>query len=289
LNCTPPTIQYFLGARGFAADLIILNTALTKNEVEGIYRPISSQHHLIRPLSIALNFLSFHHSLHGQRKYTPVTQQDQDLELLDLSVLQAQCESCSQQSDCKMKTWYDLLGTPSSPPPTSDYAHLLQDIDNAIGNCVPPLIRLDLYAEGSILGHVESLYKWSMLLGFGSEIPANTCGIEEFTPSVQQYHRVVYSLGEDQCSHITIDMISDQIKAVVGLMGAVQLGHSGAFIPLSTFLTSSIGMGIFSLNFKSPYGRCLLKKLVEYVPFPTISFHSNGTNYFSPISFIHPL
>jgi hypothetical protein len=169
---------------------------LASSEVDAISRPLSSQHHLVRPLSVALDFFSFQNSIKSKNVPTMTLDPNEDPEFSELSELQSQSESCSQQSDCKRRTWYDLLATTHSTTTDTDYHHLLNDIDNAVANCVSPLTRLDLYAEGSLLGHIESLYKWSMLLGFGSEIPSNSCGIEEFTPSAQQYHRVVYAPDE---------------------------------------------------------------------------------------------
>jgi hypothetical protein len=234
---------------------------------------------LVRPIAVALEFLSSHKD--SAKESVPLTS-DPNLEeeyqaqeaLEELAELQSQSETCSQQSDCQLRSWYDLL-SPSiesaSSTLSSDYHHLLLEIDDALTNCKPPATRLDLYAEGSVLGHIESLYKWSLLIGFGSEISSNPCGIEEeFSSFPQQYHQVVYSEEEKEgCSYLSEEIVSDQVKAVVGLMIAAQYGHSAAYIPLSTSISSSVGLALFSLDFRSSHGRCVLKKIVEFVPLPT--------------------
>jgi hypothetical protein len=291
LNVKFYLIKICLGARGFAADVTIWDSALTTHQVDRIYRPLWSNSPLIRPLVVALEFLSFltdSPKKQTEKEKDPLAS-DHNLEpeyqeeFQELVELRSQSEFCSQQSDCQLRSWYDLLSpSPESTTTDSDYQHLLLEIENAVTNCKPPATRLDLYAEASVLGHIESLYKWSMLIGFGSEIPSNTCGIEEFLSFPQQYHQVVFTKEEKECSYLSDEMISDQVKAVVGLMIAAQAGHSSAYIPLSTFISSSIGLGIFSLDFRSSHGQCVLKKIVQSIPLPSSFPSPKGDRQGSP-------
>lgn len=218
---------------------------------------------MIQPISVASELIS-QKSSHSFENSLVDSNTDEEL----------QSSVFSDQNDCIAKNWYESTG--SQLPSVLGYQHLLSDIDNAITNCLPPTTRLDLYAEGSMYGHVESLYKWSMLIGFGSEMPTNPCGIEDYGHLTQQYHRAVYTEHENECLHITSDMISDQVKATLGLVVAAQLGYSAAYIPLSTLFSSSIGLGIFALDFRSRNGRCVLKRALEFIPFPTQAHSSNG-------------
>lgn len=102
------------------------------------------------------------------------------------------------------ETWFDLLsderddgriikhGFTFHDGKGSPLETILKQINTAVTSCAPPEDRLDLYSEASAYGHIESLFKWSMLLGFGSEIPNTPCGIEIFNPpSDILYHEVV--------------------------------------------------------------------------------------------------
>ena len=257
--------------------MIIWDSALTGHQIDRISRPLSGTSPLIHPITVALEFLLFEKDSPQENSFSANPAEEYQEELEELIDLQSQTELCSQHLDCPLRSWYDPLSQPHTP--SSDYQHLLSDIENAVTNCKPPATRLDLYAEGSVLGHIESLYKWSMLIGFGSEIPSNPCGIEEFISFSQQYHQVLYSEEEEGCSYISEGIISDQVKAVVGLMIAADFGHSEAYIPLSTFISSGIGLGIFSLDFESSHGRCILKKIVESVPLPPSASHDGNSSY----------
>lgn len=105
-------------------------------------------------------------------------------------------------STFKKDTWFDILPSEEiGQTPTrgftaydgkgSPLSVILTQIETALANCESPNDRLDLYAEASSYGHIESLYRWSMLLGFGSEIPNTSCGIESFqVPRNLLYHEV---------------------------------------------------------------------------------------------------
>jgi hypothetical protein len=109
-------------------------------------------------------------------------------------------------SDTEKEVWFDLLSDEEEERQTrrqqqgftvhdakgSPLETIIKQIEAAVASCAPANDRLDLYSEASTYGHIESLYKWSMLLGFGSEIPNTPCGIEEFNPPTGlMYHEVV--------------------------------------------------------------------------------------------------
>ena len=93
--------------------------------------------------------------------------------------------------------WFDLLPADAEHASTpweqraTPLSTVLTQIETAIAECAPAAERLDLYAEASSLGHTQSLYRWSMLMGFGAEISNLPCGIEDFpAPRAVKYHEV---------------------------------------------------------------------------------------------------
>jgi len=245
------------GPRGFAADVVVWDSALTTANVKALAMHSSSSQYeiLTRPVDIALSFVQTH------PKIDPRPLSGVDL----VGSLQAKCSGTACES-----TSYDILPSSPSKETSDQLQNLLDRIDSAVTDCLPPAERLDMYAEASSLGHIESLYKWSMLIGFGSEVSQSSCGIEEFSPRDQKYHTATAFSDPDElnCGPIDEAFLSDQVKCAIGLLLAAQNGHSQAFVPLSTMVSTAVGLGPLGMDMSSPAGRCFLQRIVELIPAP---------------------
>lgn len=62
-----------------------------------------------------------------------------------------------------------------------------------------------------------------------------------------------------------------QVRAAVGLIIAVQNGYAAALVPLSTMLSTSVGISALLRDFHSVEGNALLAVLVERIPLPSSS------------------
>ena len=269
-----------LGPRGFAADIIIWDSILTPQDIEIISQQINCKN-FAQSLDYTFFLLnSTHFDVESDyQDQSNFNSDNVDENFVELSNKQLQSNLCPSNFECKLNSWYETLSANTNSF-SQPYDHLLKRIENGINDCIHPLKRLDLYAEASILGHIVSLYKWSMLIGFGSEVASHNCGIEDFTPMEQMYHQIDYlHQEEDNCSGYSFPTISDQIKAAFGLILATQHGYSEAFIPLSTLVSSSIGLGILSLDLTTPYGRCLIQNIIQYIPISSkYLFETNKIN-----------
>lgn len=248
---------------------------MTSNEIN-----IISQEHntykFTRTLGEAFTILNSQ-SLNKPKKFKKNSTKlmtEEDAHFIELTKKQYQSEACPYDFECQLENWYDEPHSTSNSQ-AQPYDHLLPQIENGINNCLDPLKRLDIYAEASMLGHIASLYRWSMLIGFGSEFASHNCGIEDFSPIDQHYHQIISFEQEEICSEYNFPEISDQIKAAIGLVIAAQQGYSEAYIPLSTLISSSIGLGIFTIDLFSPYGQCLIQNIVQDIPIPPEFYSTN--------------
>jgi hypothetical protein len=127
-----------------------------------------------------------------------------------------------------------------------------------------------------------------MLIAFGSEKSVSKCGIEAFDGRAMhvRYNNDVHPMdlvfdrdnerrmkegGEwDDLEKLPV---ADQVKAAVALIVAAQAGFSAALVPLSTLLSTGIGLvpllnNLQGTNYAGKKSRHILAHVVRFVPLP---------------------
>lgn len=127
-----------------------------------------------------------------------------------------------------------------------------------------------------------------MLIAFGSEKSVSKCGIETFdgTSMHVRYNSDVHPLDivfdrvnehhmkeRRDWSDLESVSVSDQVKASVALIVAAQAGYTAAFVPLSTLLSTGIGLvpllnDLEGVSFAGKKSRHILAHIFRYVPLP---------------------
>lgn len=139
------------------------------------------------------------------------------------------------------------------------------------------------------VGHLESLYHWAMLIAFGSEKSVSKCGIEVFDGGNSMHVRynndvhpmdVVFDRVNERHMKERRDWrgldslpVSDQVKAAVALIVAAQAGYTAAFVPLSTLMSTGIGLvpllnDLQDTNYAGKKSRHILAHICGYIPLP---------------------
>ena len=127
-----------------------------------------------------------------------------------------------------------------------------------------------------------------MLIAFGSEKSVSNCGIETFDGSSMhvRYNNDVHPIDVvfDRLNERRMNerrewrdlenvLVSDQVKAAVALVVAAQAGYTAALVPLSTLLSTGIGLvpllnDLQGTNFAGKKSRHILAYIFRYVPLP---------------------
>jgi hypothetical protein len=132
-----------------------------------------------------------------------------------------------------------------------------------------------------------------MLIGFGSEKSVSKCGIESFGSggsggdgSSVRYNNDVHPMdvvfdkdkewrtrGDWQSDVYQKLPVGDQVKAAVALLVAAQAGYSAALVPLSTLLSTGIGLvplmnDLQANTHAGKTSRHILAHILQYIPLP---------------------
>jgi hypothetical protein len=127
-----------------------------------------------------------------------------------------------------------------------------------------------------------------MLIAFGSEKSVSTCGVETFDvastnvrysndvhpPDVvfdRINERVMKERGD--WKEIKLLEVADQVKAAVALIVAAQAGHTASLVPLSTLLSTGVGLvpllnDLQTVGYTGKKSRHILAHIFQYVPLP---------------------
>jgi hypothetical protein len=258
------------------SDLIVWNIALSKEQIDDIYR---SGHPSTAPVDIALSLL--------------ISKSSNDADLTAASILEEQLSEVSavpgpqENNDLTNILSHGIVDSESSVSSFHEVtlSGLLTEIQSFKEDCKVPLHRkLDIYAQAATLGHIESLFHWSMLLLFGSETSKSNCGIQEFFGSSKIKHNdavLQYEefSGSQNCKLENVDNIkvSDQVIAAFALITALDNGYMAASLPLSTLIGTGIGVlpllyGYDNNTLHDCYRYRMTEYIVQHTPLPVRLF-----------------
>lgn len=264
-------LYFVLGPKGFVQDITLWESVLTDEHISELYRRGPASSIVSDAIDIAMSSFNVPNkypesigsgsSSGGEEKETEIDIRP-SREITE-QILRETLQEIDQDCPNNVYTWYDDHYDIAPNEPSLILESLKSQIKQIEGNCnVSTQMRLDLLSEASELGHIESLYRWSMINLFGSESAKSNCGIQPY--QAQPYERKgtirvlldsesgINENSEELVSYDAIDKeieefvseitISDTIKGALGLLMALDNGHKAAIMPLTSLLSSSIGV-----------------------------------------------
>lgn len=285
------SIACLLGPVGFVKDIVIWNAPLDVANAEAVYRASAAENTVVEvdeSIDAALTSLRYSELFRGQGLVATLTD-DETSSLdntpineikgehdFDVDVLTNDINADVPWSAKTLVTASLTSKTPGAHggqyvfdentqlytyKPHPDINHpmgeqLLQQGKQALLDCAPSAVRLDLYAEASEFGNIEALYMWALLIGFGSEgSQGGNCGMgsnERAKPDDNDDMKTSFSLHsqpfdippllESSSSDSTKALVTDHTKALLALVIAAEYGHAAALVPLCTMILSGFGI-----------------------------------------------